>query len=155
MPAAAPVASPRKGGHKVHTSSNRVAGGGEGQGNMPTLVLDNGAYHLKVGFAGDPAPRLLMPNCTAKLKGQLQLLVGDDIDLVNNTANLQYTRPFDRGYLTNWEAENQVWKRAFGETNLKVEPEETRLVVTEAPFTPTSLSTFSTQVIFEEFGFAA
>jgi len=29
------------------------------------------------------------------------------------------------------------------------------LVVTEAPFTPTSLSTFSTQVIFEEFGFAA
>jgi len=37
----------------------------------------------------------------------------------------------------------------------QIEPDETRLVVTEAPFTPTSLSTFSTQVIFEEFGFAA
>lgn len=40
---------------------------------MPTLVLDNGADRLKVGFAGDPAPRFLMPNCTAKLKGQLQV----------------------------------------------------------------------------------
>lgn len=40
-------------------------------------------------------------------------------------------------------------------THAQVEPEETRLVVTEAPFTPTSLSTFSSQVIFEEFGFGA
>lgn len=124
--------------------------------------------------------------------------MGDEIELVNNTANLQYIRPFDRGYLTNWDSEHQVWNRAFGENKLKVGrlsfwvcvsicvalhdcvcvsaasptshsqppathiythkqvvPAETRLLLTEAPFTPTSLSSFSTQVIFEEFGFAA
>lgn len=69
--------------------------------------------------------RRAIPSCspfpsTSPPTSSAQLLVGDDIDLVNNTANLQYMRPFDRGYLTNWEAENQVWKRAFGETKLKV-----------------------------------
>ena len=73
MPAAAPLAPSRKGGPKLHSSSARAAAGGGGGGDVPTLVLDNGADRLKVGFAGDPAPRFLMPNCTAKLKGQLQV----------------------------------------------------------------------------------
>lgn len=42
------------------------------------------------------------------------------MDSVNNTANLQYTRPFDRGYLTDWEAEHQIWVRAFGASKAKV-----------------------------------
>ena len=76
MPAAAPSAPSRKGGHKLHSSSAGAAGGGGAGGDVPTLVLDNGADRLKVGFAGDPAPRFLMPNCTAKLKGQLQVSGG-------------------------------------------------------------------------------
>jgi len=70
MPAAAPS---RKGGPKRHSNSGGAAAGGGGGGDVPTLVLDNGADRLKVGFAGDPAPRFLIPNCTAKLKGQLQV----------------------------------------------------------------------------------
>jgi len=73
MPAAAPLAPSRKGGPKFHSNSGGAAAGGGGGGDVPTLVLDNGADRLKVGFAGDPAPRFLMPNCTAKLKGQLQV----------------------------------------------------------------------------------
>lgn len=73
MPAAAPLAPSRKGGHKPHSSSAGAAAGGGFGGDVPTLVLDNGADRLKMGFAGDPAPRFLMPNCTAKLKGQLQV----------------------------------------------------------------------------------
>lgn len=37
----------------------------------------------------------------------------------------------------------------------QVDPAQTHLVLTEAPFTPSPLATFSTQVVFEEFGFAA
>lgn len=48
------------------------------------------------------------------------MLVGDEIDLVQNTANLQYSRPFDRGYLNTWDSEIQVWRRLFGEQKLKV-----------------------------------
>lgn len=69
------AAASRKGGHKIHSSSSsaRAAVGGGGGGGLPTLVLDNGADRLKVGFAGEPAPRFLMPNGTAKLKGQVQV----------------------------------------------------------------------------------
>ena len=47
-------------------------------------------------------------------------MVGDEIELVNNTANLTYNRPFDRGYLNNWASEYPVWRRVFGEGRLKV-----------------------------------
>ena len=47
--------------------------------------------------------------------------MADELELVNNTANLTYTRPFDRGYLTNWQSEHQVWRRVLGpEGQLKV-----------------------------------
>lgn len=49
-----------------------------------------------------------------------QVLVGEEIDNVNNTANLQYSRPFDRGYLTNWEPEYKVWQRVISDGKLKV-----------------------------------
>lgn len=41
-----------------------------------TLVLDNGADRLKLGFAGEPGPRHWIPNCTAKLKGQVHVSIG-------------------------------------------------------------------------------
>lgn len=47
--------------------------------------------------------------------------MADELEQVNNTANLTYTRPFDRGYLTNWQSELQVWRRVLGpEGQLKV-----------------------------------
>lgn len=39
--------------------------------------------------------------------------MADELEQVNNTANLTYTRPFDRGYLTNWQSEVQVWRRVL------------------------------------------
>ena len=61
-----------------------------------------------------------------------QWLVADELEQVNNTANLTYTRPFDRGYLTNWQSELQVWRRVLGpEGQLKV-----RAVIRPCPFPP-------------------
>lgn len=65
-PAHAPA--PARKGHKASSSSRSNS-----FSNVPTLVLDNGADRLKIGFAGDPSPRFLIPNCTAKLKGQVQV----------------------------------------------------------------------------------
>ena len=44
-----------------------------GSGYRPTVVIDNGADKIRVGFGGEPSPRFVMPNCTAKIKGQLQV----------------------------------------------------------------------------------
>lgn len=48
----------------------------------------------------------------------LQWLVADELEQVNNTANLTYTRPFDRGYLNDWRSEHQVWRRVLGPEGL-------------------------------------
>jgi hypothetical protein len=59
-----------------------------------------------------------------------QTLVGDEINQVANTGNLHFTRPFDRGYLTQWEPELAVWRRLFGENKLKV-PEKPSFIIKE------------------------
>lgn len=42
--------------------------------SQKTLVFDNGAGGLKAGFAGQLRPLHTIPNCTAKIKNQTQVL---------------------------------------------------------------------------------
>ncbi|CAM9350285.1 unnamed protein product [Discosporangium mesarthrocarpum] len=121
-----------------------------------TIVFDNGAGKLKAGFAGEGSPSHSMPNCTAKQKNQMQLLVGDEtVNAVKDSSQLTFQRPFDRGYLINWETESEVWTRMMGRKFLNVDPTDTKLLTTEAPFGPMVLQEAANEVVFEYFGFAA
>ena len=75
------------------------------------VVLDNGSSTAKVGLASDPAPRVVAPNCTAHVKGQLKLLVADEVTTIRNASQLEFTRPFERGHVCNWGCELEVWRR--------------------------------------------
>lgn len=44
------------------------------------LVVDNGGFTVKAGLATDTAPRWTMPNCAARVKNQLRVLVGDETE---------------------------------------------------------------------------
>ena len=72
------------------------------------VVLDNGSSTAKVGLASDPAPRVVAPNCTAHVKGQLKLLVADEVTTIRNASQLEFTRPFERGHVCNWGCELEV-----------------------------------------------
>ncbi len=71
------------------------------------VVIDNGAYRIKYGYSTDNNPRSI-PNCTAKILKSMQSFIGDEIDQIQNTSQLSLSRPFDRGYLTNWNIEKEV-----------------------------------------------
>jgi actin-related protein 6 len=71
-------------------------------------IIDNGAHRIKYGWAGDEAPEGSMPNCIAKINKTMQVFVGDDIDSIANTSQLQLSRPCDRGFLVNWNTERDV-----------------------------------------------
>jgi actin-related protein len=43
----------------------------------------------------------------------MQRLVGEDIEEINNGALLNYMRPFDRGYLVNWQVQLEVCIQSF------------------------------------------
>jgi len=118
-----------------------------------SIVIDNGAGELKFGHAGATVPRGRIPNCIAKVDKENQILVADEVDTVYNGATLRYQRPFDRGFLLNWQHEIEIWQRVFGPTHLNINPTNHSLVLTEAPCTPESLQNDMNEVVFEDFGF--
>ena len=76
-----------------------------------TCVVDNGSYEVRVGFCGDVVPRLIAPNCTARPRQQLRVLVADEIYNIRNLAQLEVTRPLERGILVNAACQRDVWKK--------------------------------------------
>ena len=81
-----------------------------------TLVLDNGAYTMKAGFATqDPNPEThchVIPNCIAKSRDN-RIWVGNQLDNCNDFGDMIFRRPVQKGYLVNWEAERQIWDNTF------------------------------------------
>lgn len=116
------------------------------------VVIDNGGGQLKFGLGGQKQPRNV-PNCIARVEKDVQVFVADETDGVYNGATLHYNRPFDRGFLTNWGCELEVWQRVLGQSHLNVNPTNCFLTVTEAPFTPETLQNDMNEVVFEDFGF--
>ena len=68
-----------------------------------------------------------------------------------------FRRPVEKGYVVNWEGELDVWKQSFfnDAAKLRVEPEETNLLLTEAPNCPQALQHNADQIIFEELEFTS
>jgi len=123
---------------------------------MAVLVVDNGGCSCKVGWAGQEAPSQVAPNATAHQKSQLDVFVADQIDTkLKNHSNVTYTRPCERGIVTNWQCQMEVWQRMFGLVLGKTGSRDKTLAVTEAPFTPPSVSRCLQEIAFEEFGFHA
>ncbi|KAI4096649.1 MAG: hypothetical protein LQ344_000789 [Seirophora lacunosa] len=123
-----------------------------------TLVVDNGAYSIKAGFAS-PTPDStnchLVPNCLARERDR-RVWVGAEIDTCRDFGEMAFRRPVEKGYLVNWEAEKAIWDSTFLDTKSKLhcDPDETNLLLTEAPNTMAALQANCDQVVFEEYGFA-
>lgn len=81
--------------------------------NGPIVVVDNGASYCRVGLAGESEPRRSFQNAAAKSKSEGKALLGDMLDSSRVVTQLSLRRPFDRGYLVNWDLEAEIWTRAF------------------------------------------
>ncbi|KAI9827837.1 MAG: Actin- protein 6 [Thelocarpon impressellum] len=126
-----------------------------------TLVVDNGAYSIKAGWASaapDPAADCrLIPNCMARGRDR-KLWVGGQLDRCTDFGEMAFRRPVEKGYLVNWEAEKEIWDRSFFDKeggSVRCEPRDTTLLLAEAPNAPSLLQANCDQMIFEEFGFAS
>ena len=124
-----------------------------------TIVLDNGASHIKAGFAGADAPKFIMPNCVARPRNErYRKLVGDEtekVDLVGDFSQLLYSRPFERGYLVNWEHQITVWDRIFSQDYLALrDASNATLMVTEPAANLPRFKAEMDEVAFEYYGFA-
>lgn len=73
------------------------------QYNMPpkptrTLVVDNGSYTIKAGFAAEnavPEDCLQVPNCLARARDK-RVLVGQQLDSCRDFGSMSFRRPVEK-----------------------------------------------------------
>lgn len=119
-----------------------------------TLVIDNGGYQIKAGYDSFEEP-IIISNCTAKVNKSMQYLISEQIHQYSqNSSLLHFIRPFDRGYLNNWQCEIEVWNYLFQLQQFKdMQISDTSLIVTEPLLNLNTLQNDYNEVIFEYFGF--
>jgi actin-related protein 2 len=79
-------------------------------------------------------------------------MVGDEASKLRTM--LQITYPLDNGIIRNWEDMQYVWDYTFSE-KLKINPKDSKIMLTEAPMNPVQNRKKMIEVMFEKYGFKA
>jgi actin-related protein 6 len=131
-----------------------------------TFVLDNGGFSIKAGFASNtPSPDVdtlkrcqTTPNSLARTRDK-RTYVASQQENIMQWSEVTFRRPVERGQLVSWEAEKEIWDYTFfdektARKSLHIkDPEDTTLVLTEAPNTMQALQRNADEIIMEEWGF--
>ncbi|MCQ2821050.1 MAG: actin family protein [archaeon] len=111
---------------------------------MEAVIIDNGTGYIKAGLSSNEnCPKTEFPNVVA---GDL---VGKEAMEKRKEIELKY--PMQGGKIKDWEAMEKVWHYVY-EHELKVNPAEHPLLLTEAPGNPRDDKVKICQTFFEKFG---
>lgn len=122
---------------------------------MPAFVIDNGAYEIKAGFAGQNEPSRVV-NALTRSKDR-RVYLSNELKSCKDYGGLVIRRPHEQGQLVNWELEKVIWDHIFSgeDTKQPVDTRSTTLVLTETPYQLPALSGNTDQVVFEQYEFDA
>jgi actin-related protein len=122
----------------------------------PNIIIDNGTGYCKAGLSSEEDPSAVFPSCIGYPKYQDVMLntnykeyfIGEDA--VRKRAVLKLNYPMEHGVINNWDDMEKIWGHVF--TNeLRVDPVEHNVMLTEAPFNPKENREKMAQIMFETF----
>ena len=123
-----------------------------------TAVIDNGTGTIKAGLAGHEKPEAKFPTIIGrpKYKGNVPGNKDEEEDeeevYVGNSgagsAVLTFSSPIHRGQIENWDDMVKVWQHTF-ENELRLESDETPVLITEPPLNPRIAREKTAQIFFE------
>lgn len=119
-------------------------------------VIDNGSGYIKAGFSGESSPRYIYPTIVGRTKVEgvyigtekKESIVGEEAEQKYGILNIVH--PIQEGIITNWDNMEKIWNHTFYSI-LKVPPEETNVLLTEAPFNPRHNREQTLKMMFETF----
>ncbi|XP_069740328.1 actin-related protein 5 isoform X2 [Narcine bancroftii] len=119
-------------------------------GQVP-VVVDNGSFQCRAGWAVDQVPRFQFKNVSARSRGAARshTQVGNDIRNVEVVRWLLKTQ-FDRNVVVNFDIQEQVFDHIFQHLGIASEScVEHPVVLTEAPCNPLYSRQLMSELLFE------
>uniref|UniRef100_A0A2H1W220 SFRICE_010815 n=1 Tax=Spodoptera frugiperda TaxID=7108 RepID=A0A2H1W220_SPOFR len=122
--------------------------------SKPVVVIDNGSFNLKAGFACDNHPVCIFRNTVGRpkyLKGTYgktpyEVYVGDEA--VQRVDELDLNYPVYRGKIIHWDNMERVWHHVFYR-ELKAAPEDRAVLLSCAPTTTMKDKVKCCEIFFE------
>jgi actin, other eukaryote len=123
------------------------------------VVIDNGTGMCKAGIAGDDAPRACFPAVVGRPRhGKIIGSDGKDVyvgtDAYNKKGLLTLSYPVEHGKIESWDDMTKIWNHCYY-NELRVDPTEQPVHLTEAPKNPKNNREQMMQIFFEEFSVPA
>uniref|UniRef100_A0A3P9L3Z6 Uncharacterized LOC101162803 n=1 Tax=Oryzias latipes TaxID=8090 RepID=A0A3P9L3Z6_ORYLA len=119
------------------------------------IVLDTGSGLMKAGFADQDLPSVTfstiigIPKYEEVMNGNLQRETYIGQEAQNMRGVLALKRPIQNGTIQNWDDMEKIWAHTFLE--LRVEPENHPVLLTEAAMNPLENRQRMVQIMFEVF----
>ncbi|XP_067882759.1 uncharacterized protein [Heterodontus francisci] len=123
--------------------------------NTP-IVLDTGSGLMKAGFANQDLPMTIFPTVIGRPKYEnvcsgrnpQDVYIGHDAQHMRGVLSLHY--PLEHGIVTNWDEIEKIWHHTFYH-QLRIEPEEHPILLTEAAMNPHQNRERMVEIMFEVF----